>query len=433
MIQKKTSVSSGVAQLDQLLGGLFIGDNVLWYDDAGSLASLFSMKFIQASQNQKKPLIYVSFDRSPKNLLDLLGPLAESQYVTILDCFTHGKGSGSAIFNKFYEKDGAQWPHQIIRITEPDKPDQVMDAVYNLHSQMKGDVRFVFESLTGMQNLWGGEEHILKLYTHACPRLYELDTIAYWVIEKGTHSNRLSAHINQIAQVAIDLTIKRGKSSLTIVKAEKRSPRTLNKPHNYWNDGLQISFEGDKRIAGRIDLGMRLKALRTQQGVSQKELAGLVGVTPSSISQIESNQIYPSLPALFKMAEVLSVEVGSFFQKIGDDLSDLLFSIDGGVNIHFPELPKGSISGRLLSPVETDTKADIYLIEIPARKKLPSHFFTHKKEEFGYVLSGDLTTTIKNKTHSLGPGNIIYISNDPPQQWQNRGDGVGRMIWVNLK
>jgi transcriptional regulator with XRE-family HTH domain len=30
---------------------------------------------------------------------------------------------------------------------------------------------------------------------------------------------------------------------------------------------------------------------------------------------IESNQIYPSLPALFKIAEVLSVEAGAFFQE----------------------------------------------------------------------------------------------------------------------
>jgi KaiC/GvpD/RAD55 family RecA-like ATPase len=109
MFSKKNRISSGVSQLDQLLGGLFIGDNVIWYDNAGSLASPFCMNFIQTSQAQNKPFIYVSFDRSPKNLLEKLGPLAESQYLTILDCFTHGKGDGSEVFSKFYEKDGAQW------------------------------------------------------------------------------------------------------------------------------------------------------------------------------------------------------------------------------------------------------------------------------------------------------------------------------------
>jgi len=54
--------------LDQLLNGLFIGDNVVWYDGAGSLASSFPMNFIKESEKQEKPIIYISFDRSPKNL-----------------------------------------------------------------------------------------------------------------------------------------------------------------------------------------------------------------------------------------------------------------------------------------------------------------------------------------------------------------------------
>ncbi|MDX2488842.1 MAG: hypothetical protein QNK41_00080 [Desulfosarcina sp.] len=47
MFKKKLRVSSGVSQLDRELGGLFIGDNVVWYDNAGSLASIFSLNFIQ--------------------------------------------------------------------------------------------------------------------------------------------------------------------------------------------------------------------------------------------------------------------------------------------------------------------------------------------------------------------------------------------------
>ena len=46
MFKEKIRVSSGVSQLDRQLGGLFIGDNVVWYDDAGSLASIFSLNFI---------------------------------------------------------------------------------------------------------------------------------------------------------------------------------------------------------------------------------------------------------------------------------------------------------------------------------------------------------------------------------------------------
>jgi hypothetical protein len=56
------AVSTWIQYLDELLGWLFIGDNVIWYDDAGSLASAFCHNFLQSSQNLKKDLIYVSFD-----------------------------------------------------------------------------------------------------------------------------------------------------------------------------------------------------------------------------------------------------------------------------------------------------------------------------------------------------------------------------------
>jgi KaiC/GvpD/RAD55 family RecA-like ATPase len=75
-VSERLRVTSGLSQLDLFLEGLFIGDNVVWYDDAGSLASVFCLNFIQASQNQNKPIIYITFDRSPRNLIGKLGPLA---------------------------------------------------------------------------------------------------------------------------------------------------------------------------------------------------------------------------------------------------------------------------------------------------------------------------------------------------------------------
>ena len=432
MFKKKIRVSSGVSQLDNLLGGLFIGDNVVWYDDAGSLAGGFSFNFIAESQSQKKPLIYVSFDRSPKTILEDLGPLAESQHLTIIDCFTHGKGDGSEVFSKFYEKDGAQWPYQIVKVNEPAKQDKISESIYSLHGTLQGDVRFVFDSLTGMQNLWGSEDAILQFYSRSCPRLYELDTIAYWIIEKGAHSDRLKAHINQIAQVAIDLSIKRGKSALTILKADKRKPDTLNVPTSFWNDGMDIVFESDGRRFSSVDLGMRIKELRSKQGMSQKELAGLVGVTPSTISQIESSSIYPSLPALFKIAQTLNVDVGSFFQTNSGDFDRVVFS-DGGREVNFTEFPKGSITGYRLSPADFDAKAEPYLLEIPAGKKLPAHFFIHKGEEVGYVLSGKLKMVNKNLTHDLKAGDVVYLTSDMPSRWETLGTEPARLFWIKIK
>ncbi|MFH1153616.1 MAG: helix-turn-helix domain-containing protein [Pseudomonadota bacterium] len=429
---KKKRVSSGLAGLDQLLNGLFIGDNVVWYDDAGSLASAFCMAFIRESQDRKKPIVYVSFDRSPKNLIDTLGILAENQQLTILDCFTNGKGDKAEVFNKFYEKDGAQWPYQVIKVTQPWKPEAVADAIYGLHKTLSGDVRFVIESLTGMQDLWEGEEHILKFYSHACPQLYELDTIAYWIIEKGAHSNRLKAHINQIAQVAVDLSMKRGRSAIKILKAEKRTPRLLSEPVVYACDGESFSLEEETRSKSPHDLGQRIKGVRKKQGMSQKELAGLIGVTPSNISQIESNQIHPSLPALFKLAEHLSVEVASFFQD-RDLTVKTIFPMSTRVNITLVDMPKNSIDVKQLTPPDLGGKVEIYLIELFAEKKLPSHFFIHKGEEAGYVLSGSVQVMIQNKTHTVTTGDTIYLKTSTPTQWINPGPETATLLWMKVR
>ena len=431
MFSEKTRVSTGLGELDRRLDGLFIGDNVIWYDEAGSLAFPFTLNFIQESQHQDKPLIYVTFDRSPKTLLEELGPLAEDPQLTLVDCFTHGKGDGSTIFSKFYEKNGAQWPYRIIKVNEPWKPESVAEAIYGIHQKLSGDVRFVFESLTGMQDLWEGEEGILKFYSRTCPRLYEMETIAYWIIEKGAHSNRLKAHINQIAQVAIDLAIKRGKSALTVLKAHNRQPRNLNKPEAFWADGMTVTFDLEKSVPASIDLGGRLKALRTRKGLSQKELAGMVGVTPSTISQVESNLIYPSLPALFKIAQILAVEPGYFFHKESSGQRPSVFS-GGGKVIRFPDLPKDNISGRHLLPVDLPAPIEPYLLEIPAGAKLPSHFFVHKGEEFGFLLEGELQMTLQNVVKQLGKGDVVYLTRHLPSQWKNPGQKTARLLWIKV-
>ncbi len=433
MTSYKLQVASGVTQLDQLLGGLRIGDNVVWYDDAGSLAPVFYLNFIKVSQADKKSIIYLNFDRSIKTLLEQLGPLADYGHLTILDCFTHGKGEGAEVFLKFYEEDASDRACQIIRIDEPKNADHVTGAFYGLHKAMEGDVRFVFDSLTGMQELWGGEDKIQKFYSHSCPRLYELNTVAYWVVEKEAHSQRLKANINKIAQVAIDLSLKRGKTSLTVVKAEKRNLETLNKPYNYWSKDLTVNFDSEKHATGQIDLGSRLKELRTKRALSQTGLAKFVGVTPSTISQVESNQIYPSLPALFKMAEILSVDVTSFFHGEHAVSTPVVFPASDAVDIQFPNLPKGSISGKLSLPIDSDFKAEPYLIEIPPKKTLPSHFFIHKGEEAGYLISGQLQLKLEKTTHSVKAGDTLYLTSEMPSQWKNPGKRTAKLLWIKIK
>ena len=61
-------------------------------------------------------------------------------------------------------------------------------------------------------------------------------------------------------------------------------------------------------------LGGRIKSLRAERGLQQRQLAEKAGMTPSMVSQIESGRLTPSLPTLGKLAAALGVPIASLFE-----------------------------------------------------------------------------------------------------------------------
>jgi transcriptional regulator with XRE-family HTH domain/KaiC/GvpD/RAD55 family RecA-like ATPase len=424
-------VSSGIEEIDRLLDGFYLGDNVIWYDDAGSLAWVFCQNLVANSQRNKRPLIYVCFDRSPKNLLAKLGPLVNNPYLTIMDCFTWGKGAGSDVFLQFYRETPPDLGCRLVLVENPADPDAFQKVLYDLHGQMTGDVRFVFESLTGMQEVWGGEEQIIKLYSHACPRLYELMTLAYWVMEKKAHSEKLKAQINQIAQVVIDLSIKRGTTSLSILKAENRPDAVLYKPQVYWTRGIEVLLDsqGD---GSPLALGAEIKNLRSKRGLSQSELARMIGVTASNISQVESNLIHPSIPALIKIAEILGVEVGYFFRSHYGMGGEVVFSPSEAKEIRLTEVPGDILQAKTLLPPRIGAKAKPYSMTFRPGKRLMSHFMHRTGAELGYVLEGELEFIINGVVQFAQAGDILYFTTEKPTAWNKPGQDDAKIFWLEI-
>jgi quercetin dioxygenase-like cupin family protein len=131
------------------------------------------------------------------------------------------------------------------------------------------------------------------------------------------------------------------------------------------------------------------------------------------------------------MAQILTVDVGYFFQKGSAGQKPSIFA-GGGQTVRFPDLPKGSIKGQHLLPVDLPSAIEPYFLEIPAGKKLPSHFFVHKGEEFGFLFEGELQVTIQNSVKQLAAGDVVYLTRHIPSQWKNTGKKAARMIWLKL-
>ena len=63
-----------------------------------------------------------------------------------------------------------------------------------------------------------------------------------------------------------------------------------------------------------IFLKTNIKQLRQEKGLSQQELAKLVGVTRQTIISIEQGRYIASLPLALKMAKIFNVHVEDLFQ-----------------------------------------------------------------------------------------------------------------------
>jgi transcriptional regulator with XRE-family HTH domain len=64
-----------------------------------------------------------------------------------------------------------------------------------------------------------------------------------------------------------------------------------------------------------MELGERLKELRTSMNCSQKELSQQTGLTLRTIQRIENNEVKPSLYSLKVIGEALKTDVSDFVKK----------------------------------------------------------------------------------------------------------------------
>jgi len=61
----------------------------------------------------------------------------------------------------------------------------------------------------------------------------------------------------------------------------------------------------------------RVRDLRTAKGMTQEDLAEIIGVSRQTINAIEKEKFDPSLPTAFKMAQLFEKTIEELFQFEG--------------------------------------------------------------------------------------------------------------------
>lgn len=165
-----------------------------------------------------------------------------------------------------------------------------------------------------------------------------------------------------------------------------------------------------------MDVGKQLKTIRTMKGMSQRELAKQSGVTNAMISQIEKNQVNPSIGSLKKILDAMSISMGDFFTVNIDAEDKIFFSheelVDIGDNVISMLLVGSKKKGRKLALLR-----EIY----PPGADTGTDFMHHEGEEGGIILRGEIEITVGNQKKILRAGDSYYFETRTPHRFRNLG------------
>ncbi len=238
-------LTTGMEEIDRLIGGVLAGDNLVWEVDSGAPVDRFVSSFVSACEAEGTPVVYVSFNRSPQTIVNTYGSLMSAGRFKLVDCFSSGKGNNDDVFLDFFRSVQPQVLSKPIHVENPADNDQLQEALRAVATEVSTNARYVFDSLTGMFDLWGDEDAVLRFFGHFCPRLFDINTVAYWLLEKEAHSERFLAKLRHITQVVVEIAVSRGIRTLTLRKAVNRRCVDIGVPQWFRvvDGGLVIATE----------------------------------------------------------------------------------------------------------------------------------------------------------------------------------------------
>ena len=171
-----------------------------------------------------------------------------------------------------------------------------------------------------------------------------------------------------------------------------------------------------------MNIGQRIKRLRTKNGLTLEELASRCELTKGFISQIERDLRSPSIATLNDITAALGVSLAEFFAN--DDDEKLVFSMD---DFFIDERSDTTI--RWIVP--NAQKNAMEPIEIHLQPQAQSFVIEpHEGEEFGYVLAGRIALVDGDKRYVVKKGQTFYIRGSHEHYLENIASTTAKVLWV---
>lgn len=153
-----------------------------------------------------------------------------------------------------------------------------------------------------------------------------------------------------------------------------------------------------------MDIGHKLKELRTAKGLTQEELADRAELSKGFISQLERDIASPSIATLVDILQCLGSDLKSFFND--DDEEQIVFKDQDYFEKIDIEL-KNKVEW-IIPNAQKNIMEPIRLTIEPGGSTYPD--VPHEGEEFGYVLQGSIIIHLGRKTHKAKKGESFYFT-----------------------
>jgi transcriptional regulator with XRE-family HTH domain len=367
--------STGIPELDDALGGLFWGDNVVFeVGDPRRAEPFYRALATAAAPYDQRLYVSLSGDRPPVRGFQLIDARAGGELAQ---------------------------PAPLMRaIVERCRPGE-----RNL---------LLFDPMEAMIERWGSDV-AARFFAVCCPQLLDLGAIAYWSVPSGELYPGLRRTIEEMTQCVLVV----GESRLRVAKAEGRPPGIEGTVFRYREmDGLPTLTPAP--VAARI--GTALRAARTQRHLSQSDLARLAGVSPSAVSQAERGERGLSLETLLHLTGNLNITL--------DEL--LRGEVVAGYRLgrrHHPHR-RGAARAEPV-PLLDDPAAGLraYVVHLAARQSASPHI-AHKGTELVAVASGLVQVVLANGRPVLRRGEVLLVEATTIERWRNLGPAEATLFWI---
>jgi transcriptional regulator with XRE-family HTH domain len=366
--------STGISDLDALLGGWLPGDNVVWISDQDELLGRLERAFLHEGLKRGQWCTYAS-SRSRREVTSTL-PAGVKFLDTRRGTFADPIRLEEALVQAAREREG--------RV--------VLDGLEALAARL-------------------GWKTAVAFFSRLCPRLFDLGSLAYWRISRRASTPRALEEIRRVTQCVFEVD----KDHLRVVKAEGRATSVQGRLLRLRLDGDTLRLETERAL-GR--LGQGLQRLRKSRHLSQTELAHLAGVSPSAISQAEGGHRGLSLDTLLDIAEVTGVGLDELLAS--EPKTDYVLARRDRTGV-----PIGQTA--LLDDPTAGLRA--YLIHLgPAARGAPP--LQHKGPEMILVAQGLVQVDLGTATPVMRAGDAVLARRVAIKGWRNLLAHDARLFWI---